>query len=61
MGFKIKPNLARYRPEKLTKGWGILDMHTGEILRKKDHRHRIERYDRKAWAVNRCKQLNQRD
>jgi len=59
MGFKIKPNLDRYVPYPLSKGWGIMDVSTGEILKKKDHRHRIERYAYKAWVVKRCIQLNE--
>jgi len=60
MGFNIKPNLERYVPHPLQKGWGILDLKTGEILKQKQ-KHRIERYRWKQWAINRCITLNKED
>ena len=58
MGFKIKPKLERYAPTPLSKGWGIMDMKTGEILKKENTRYRIERFGCRAWAKTRCDQLN---
>lgn len=58
MGFKIKPKLNRYIPYALTKGWGVMDLHTGEILKKEDTKHRIERYQHQSWAQKRCNELN---
>lgn len=61
MVLKFKPKISRYHPEELSKGWGILDNKTGEILKDKDRRNRIERYGSFEWAKQRCKQLNQED
>ncbi len=57
MVIKITPNMERYIPTELEKGWGILDRLTGEIL-KREQKNRIERYWFKKWAINRCVQLN---
>jgi len=61
MVLNIKPKISRYSPQELTKGWGILDLKTGEILKDKDRKHRIERYSSLVWAERRCDQLNQED
>lgn len=61
MAFNIKPKLSKYMPHPCSKGWGVLNMETGKLLRKKDHRHRIEYYMSKTWAENRCKKLNEQE
>jgi hypothetical protein len=60
MGFNIKPNLSRYVPHQLQKGWGIIDLSTGELV-KLDVKYRIERYPHKSWAIEQCKKLNNKE
>ena len=57
MGFNIRPKLDRFVPTSLSKGWGVIDLSTGEVL-KGDQKNRIERYAHKKWAQTRCDQLN---
>jgi hypothetical protein len=59
MGFNIKPKLETYVAYPLSKGWGVMNQKTGELLKKEGYQHRIERYGCKAWAVHRCKELNE--
>lgn len=60
MGFNIKPNIERYDVIPLQKGYGIVELKTGEILKKKGHPHRIERYVFETWARKRCSELNKK-
>lgn len=56
MPINFRPNLDKYHPYPLRKGWGIVDVTTGELVKRS--RLRLERYHTKQWAINRCKQLN---
>jgi len=57
MVFKIKPKIERFIPHQLRKGWGVVDLKTGEI-KKSEQKNRIERYSHRAWAKKRCDELN---
>ena len=60
MGFNIKPNIERYGVFRLNRGYGIFDLKTGEILKKKGHPNRIETYVFETWALKRCAELNKK-
>lgn len=59
MAFEIKPKIDRFVPHQLSKGWGIIDLTTGELRKKEGQRFRLEKYGCRAWAQTRCDELNQ--
>jgi hypothetical protein len=59
MGFNIKPRIERFTPHNLESGThGIMDLRTGELLRRDDSLHRIRTFAFKSWAQHECDQLN---
>jgi len=62
MGFNIKPNIERFTPHELeSSNHGIMDLKTGELLRRDDSQHRIRTFAFKSWAQHECDQLNAKE
>ena len=59
MGFNIKPKIERFTPHELESGThGIMDLQSGELLRRDGQHHRIKTYAFKSWAQHECDKLN---
>jgi len=59
MGFNIKVNLERFTVHPLESGsHGIMDVKTGELLRRDGESHRIRTFLFKSWAQHECDKLN---
>lgn len=57
---KFKAKISRYVPYKLEKSWGIIDLQTGELVKREGQKYRLEKFAHKTWALKRCAQLNER-
>lgn len=59
MGFNIKPRLERFVPHELESGsHGIMDTHSGELMRREEKAHRIRTFLFKSWCQHECDKLN---